>query len=82
MSPKDYIYFQRMSKYNPRKNAANSTDNAAYIAYFKLTINNVAKYVLSGKISPKSAKREISDLLDNLKKVKKGDKSVENVTLG
>jgi hypothetical protein len=74
MNIKERIYFYRMSKYNPIKTAANSIDNAAYLAYYKSRITNVAQEALSGQISSSIAKKEISDLLDNIKEVKKGDK--------
>jgi hypothetical protein len=74
MNLKERIYFQRMSKYNPIKTAANSIDNAAYLAYYRSMIINLARGALSEEISPSNAKKEISNLLDNIKEVKKGDK--------
>jgi hypothetical protein len=80
MNFKDRIYFTRMSKYNPRKINANSIDNTAYLAYFTSMIINVAKDALSEEVSPNNAKKEISDLLENIKEIKRGDK--KNVALG
>ena len=82
MNFKERIYFERMSKYNPRKSTSNYVDNSAYITYFKSAISNIAKSALSEEISPKNARKEISDLLNNIKEIKKGDKLTENVTLG
>ncbi|MFH1503717.1 MAG: hypothetical protein ABIE36_03610 [Candidatus Diapherotrites archaeon] len=65
-------YFERMSKYSPRNIISNSVDSAAYITYFSLMIANIAKDALSEEISPNNAKKEISDLLDNIKQLKKG----------
>ena len=74
MDLKERIYFYRMSKYNPIKTAANSMDNAAYITYYRSMIINVAKEALSEQISPKNARKEISNLLDNIKEIRKGEK--------
>jgi hypothetical protein len=73
MNLKERIYFLRMSKYNFINTSANSMGNAAYLTYYKSMIINVAQEALLKQISPDNAKKEISDLLTNIKEVKKGD---------
>jgi hypothetical protein len=74
MDSKEIQYFERMSKYNPRKIENISDESQRYIDSFVSKIVDAAKEALSENISSKNAKKEISDLMDNIEKLKEGEK--------
>lgn len=74
MELQERIYFQRMSKYSPRKNCYPKKEGAI-LDCFSLMINYTAKEALSEEISSNIARKEISDLLSSIKQLKKDDKS-------
>jgi hypothetical protein len=76
MEQRDLKYFQKMSNYKPRgiKNI-NYIEIIDNIGYTSLKIRSTAKDALSELLSPKIARKEISDLLDSIKQLKKDDKS-------
>jgi hypothetical protein len=75
MEINDKIYFNNLISYKPR-----GIKDIAYpeirdeISYLSTKIRNTAKDAISELISPKIAKKEISDLLDNIKQLKKEGK--------
>jgi len=69
------IYFNNLTNYKPK-----GIKNIIYpeirdeITYLSVKIRNTAREALSEEISPNNAKKEISDLLNNIKKL-----DIENV---
>jgi hypothetical protein len=80
MTPTEERYFNRRINYKTR-----GTNNIAdekikeYIFESMNKIRNTAQDALSGAIPSRKARVEISDLLDNIKELKRG---IKNVTLG
>jgi hypothetical protein len=75
MNFKEIIYFKTMINYKSKGiNKISSNENLEEIYLYSSRIRETARYALSEEISPKKAKREISDLLDNIKELKKGAK--------
>lgn len=79
LSLNDRIYFEKKRNYTRNINPVGySTDRYLEIQgdinVLSSQIRNAAKGALSGDISPNNAKKEISDLLDSIKELKKGDK--------
>jgi hypothetical protein len=73
MIPQEQNYFVRMSNYKPKEIKTKLNDYQIYIDDFSRRIRNTAKDALSGQISPNNAQKEISDLLDDIKILKKGE---------
>lgn len=80
MNPKQRAYFEDLVKYNPRYIKAPSDESAKDIIYLLSKVKDVAKDALSEEISLNNAKKEITDLLNNIELLKKG--KLKNVTLG
>lgn len=74
MEIEEKIYFSRIMNYKPRINNLTPSENIQDINYLSSQIRNTAKYALNEEISITKAKREISDLLDNIKQLKRGIK--------
>jgi len=74
MEIKEKIYFNKIANYKPRINKLIPSENIQDINYVSSQIRNTARYALNEEISPAKAKREISDLLDNIKQLKRGIK--------
>jgi hypothetical protein len=79
MNPEERGYFEKKSNYTRYlKPVGDITDRYLEIQgdinVLSSQIRNAARGALSGDISPKNAKKEISDLLDNIKQLKKEGK--------
>ena len=74
MEIKEKIYFNKVTNYKPRINNLTPSKNIQDINHVASQIRNTARYALNEKISPTKAKREISDLLDNIRQLKRGIK--------
>ena len=75
MDINERIYFNNLLNYKPRgvkKIPYQETQEDIYS--FACKIRSIAKDALSEEISVKKAKKEISDLLENIKELKKGGK--------
>jgi len=72
MNLKDMIYFTRMSNYQPREIKNLPCIYRTDIDHFSTQIRTTAKEALSGDIPPIDARDNISDLVDLIKKLKKG----------
>lgn len=71
MELKERIYFENKSNYNPGGIKGLSLKYLHDINYLSAKIRSTAKDAMAELISPANAKREISDLLDNIKQLKK-----------
>jgi hypothetical protein len=72
------IYFNKMRNYSPKRvRYIVSEEIKESIYYFTEKIKETANYALSEQISPNIARKEISDLLNDIKELKKeGSKNV------
>jgi hypothetical protein len=79
MKLNERVYFNRMRNYNPKRvRYIESEEIKESIYYFTDKIKETAKDALSEQISPGTARKEISDLLEGIKQLKKEEK-LENV---
>ncbi len=74
MDLKQRTYFEKKANYKPQVNKITYSENLQDINYISSKIRSTAKDALSELISPKIAKKEISDLFDDIKKLKKQGK--------
>ncbi len=74
MEIEEKIYFNKLLNYKPRVNELTPTKYLKDISYYSSKIRNTALDALNEEISPTRAKREISDLLDIVKQLKRGIK--------
>jgi hypothetical protein len=75
MEINDKIYFNNFINYKPKGiKKINYLEVLGNIGYITSKIRNIARDALSEEISPRDAKKEISDLLDNIKQLKKEGK--------
>jgi hypothetical protein len=71
MEINEKIYFNNFMNYKPRGVKEISHEAQTNIDYFSAQIRSTAKDAISELISPKIARKEISNLLDNIKQLKK-----------
>jgi len=75
MDIRDKIYFSNFMNYTPRRiKNITSPEVQDNISNIYLKIRDIAKDALSEEIPIKNAKKEISDLLGNIKELKKEEK--------
>jgi hypothetical protein len=74
MNINDKIYFGNFINYKPRVNKSLTSKYLQDIKYISSQIRDTAKDALSEEISSRKAKKEISDLLESIKELKKESK--------